>query len=96
MTARCAGRRTIAPTVKSCEDLSSIPRWNTQRAKHFFCSGIYTFQRRRARAGTASVSTCSVWSISPSFVPVRATEGAGVSEVDRNARCQWPGPQEAG
>ena len=27
-------------------------------------------------------------------VPVRATEGVGMSVVDRNARRQWPGPRE--
>lgn len=37
-------------TVLSGEDLLSAYEWNTQRAKHFFCSrcGIYTFHRKRA------------------------------------------------
>jgi hypothetical protein len=31
----------------------------------------------------------------PATVPVRATEGVGMSVVDPNARSQWPGPREA-
>ena len=29
-------------------------------------------------------------------VPVRATEGIGMSVVEHTARSQWPGPREAG
>lgn len=52
--------------------------------------------QRRQRA-TPDHSPSRVLSVgSSSSVPVRATEDASMSAVDRNARCQWPGPREAG
>ncbi|MDA9495236.1 GFA family protein [Bradyrhizobium sp. CCBAU 11361] len=87
-----------ALAVESGEDLLSVYEWNTHRAKHFFCSrcGIYTFHRKRATPDHFGVNVFCLEGFDPASVPVRATEGAGMSVVDPAARDQWPGPREAG
>ena len=87
-----------ALTVLTGEDLLSLYEWNTHRAKHFFCSrcGIYTFHRKRAAPDHFGVNVFCLKDFDPASVPVRATEGLGMSVVDPNARDQWPGPREAG
>ena len=85
-----------ALTVLGGEDLLSVYEWNTHRAKHFFCSrcGIYIFHRKRAAPDHFGINVFCLESFDPGSVPVRATEGIGMSVVDPNARTQWPGPRE--
>jgi hypothetical protein len=79
-------------------NLLSIYEWNTHRAKHFFCSrcGIYTFHRKRAAPDHFGVNVFCLEDFDPATMPVRATEGIGMSVVDPGARPQWPGPREDG
>ena len=82
--------------ILSGEDLLSAYVWNTGRAKHFFCSrcGVYTFHRKRAAPDYFGVNVFCLEEFDPASVPVRATEGIGMSVVDPNAREGWPGPRE--
>jgi hypothetical protein len=82
-----------ALTILSGEDLLSVYEWNTRRAKHFFCSrcGIYTFHRKRAAPDHFGVNIFCLDDFDHTAIPVRATEGVGMSVVDENARPEWPG-----
>ena len=84
-------------TVLSGADLLSVYQWNTNRARHFFCSrcGIYTFHRKRAAPDHFGINVLCLEGFDPASVPVRATEGVGMSVVDPDARRQWPGPRES-
>lgn len=78
-------------------DLLSLYEWNTQVAKHYFCSrcGIYVFHRKRAAPDHFGVNIFCLDGFDPASVPVRATEGANMSVTDPDARPQWPGPRTA-
>jgi hypothetical protein len=84
-------------TILSGEDDLSLYEWNTRRAKHYFCSrcGIYTFHRKRSEPDHYGVNVFCLEGFDPNAVPVRATEGVGMSVVDPEDRPQWPGPREA-
>ncbi|WP_256575964.1 GFA family protein [Bradyrhizobium sp. CCGUVB23] len=86
-----------ALTILSGEELLSVYEWNTHRAKHFFCSrcGIYTFHRKRAAPDHFGINVFCLEGFDPASIPVRATEGIGMSVVNPNARSQWPGPRDA-
>ena len=79
------------------EDLLSLYRWNTKAAKHYFCSrcGIYTFHRKRAAPDHYGINVFCLDGFDASAIPVRATEGIGMSLADPDARPEWPGPREA-
>jgi len=59
----------------------SCYQWNTQRAKHYFCSrcGIYVFHRKRAAPDHFGVNVFCLEDFDVATVPVRATDGAGMS-----------------
>jgi hypothetical protein len=84
-----------ALTVTAGEDVLSLYQWNTRRAKHYFCSrcGIYTFHRKRAAPDHYGVNVFCLDGFDPVSVPVRATEGIGMSVEDPAARPEWPGPR---
>jgi hypothetical protein len=85
-----------ALTITAGEDVLSIYEWNTNRAKHYFCSrcGIYTFHRKRAAPDHFGVNVFCLEGFDPASVPVRATEGIGMTVVSSRARPQWSGPRE--
>jgi hypothetical protein len=85
-------------TLLSGEEHLSLYRWNTGRANHYFCSrcGIYTFHRKRAAPDHYGVNVFCLDGFDPTTLPVRATEGIGMSIVDPAARAEWPGPREEG
>jgi len=70
-------------------------QWNTHRARHFFCShcGIYVFHRKRAAPDHFGVNVFCLDGFDPSAIPVRATEGAGMTLVREGAIAEWPGPR---
>ena len=84
-------------TIVQGHEALTLYEWNTHRAKHFFCSrcGVYTFHRKRAAPDHFGVNVFCLEGFDPASVPLRATEGIGMSVVDPNARSQWPGPREA-
>ena len=70
--------------------------WNSGVAQHRFCGrcGIYVFHRKRAAPDHYGVNVFCLEGFDPASVPVRATEGVGMSIVDPGARPDWPGPRE--
>lgn len=85
-----------ALTVIAGENLLSLYEWNTGRAKHYFCSrcGIYTFHRKRAAPDHYGINVFCLDGFDMSQLPLRATEGIGMSVVDPHPRPEWPGPRE--
>ncbi|MCE3289573.1 MAG: hypothetical protein K0R83_1585 [Caulobacter sp.] len=55
--------------------------WNTGVARHHFCSrcGIYVFHRKRAAPDSFGVNVFCLDGFDPTALPVRATDGAGMS-----------------
>jgi hypothetical protein len=84
-----------ALTIIAGEDALSTYEWNTRRAKHHFCSrcGIYTFHRKRAAPDHFGVNVFCLEGFDPASVPVRATEGIGMTVATADARPEWPGPR---
>jgi hypothetical protein len=87
-----------ALTVTQGEDELRLYEWNTRAAKHYFCGrcGIYTFHRKRASPDYFGINVFCLDGFDPSGIPVRATEGIGMSVTDPDARLEWPGPREPG
>ncbi len=85
-----------ALTILSGEEALSLYQWNTRRAKHYFCSrcGIYTFHRKRAAPDHYGVNIQCLDDVDSTTIPVRATEGIGMSVTDPTARAEWKGPRE--
>src|SRR5690242_10939587 len=83
-------------TVLDGAKILSAYEWNTHRAKHFFCSrcGVYTFHRKRAAPDHFGINVFCLEGFDPASVPVRATEGIGMSVIDSTAPSHWKGPRE--
>jgi hypothetical protein len=81
--------------VISGADRLTLYEWNTRRAKHYFCSGcgIYVFHRKRAAPDHFGINVFCLDQFDPASVPVRATDGVGMSIEDLAARPEWPGPR---
>lgn len=73
----------------------TLYQWNTHRAKHYFCArcGIYVFHRKRAAPDHFGVNVFCLEGFDIAAMPVRATEGIGMSVVGAHARPEWPGPR---
>ena len=84
-----------ALTVLAGEAMLTLYQWNTLRAKHYFCSrcGIYVFHRKRAAPDHFGVNIFCLEGMDPAALPIRATEGAGMSVEDKHAPPEWPGPR---
>lgn len=82
-------------TVLDGEAALTLYQWNTRRAKHYFCNrcGIYVFHRKRAAPDHFGVNVFCLGGFDPRSVPVRATDGVGMTIVDPAARPEWPGPR---
>ena len=63
------------------EDQLATYVWNTGVARHHFCGrcGIYTFHRKRAAPDAFGVNVFCLESFDPAALPVRRTDGAGMS-----------------
>lgn len=83
-------------TILSGEELLSLYQWNTRRAKHYFCSrcGIYTFHRKRAAPDHFGVNVYCLEAFDRAGIPVRATDGVGMSVAGDTPRMERPGPRE--
>lgn len=82
--------------ITAGEDVLRLYEWNTKAAKHYFCGrcGIYTFHRKRAAPDHFGVNVFCLDGFDATGIPVRATEGIGMSVTARDARPEWPGPRE--
>jgi len=85
-----------ALTILSGEEALTIYQWNTRRAKHYFCRhcGIYVFHRKRSQPDHFGVNIFCLDGFDASTIPVRATEGRGMSIEDPDPRAEWPGPRQ--
>jgi hypothetical protein len=81
--------------VVAGDELLTLYQWNTQRARHYFCSrcGIYVFHRKRAAPDHFGVNARCLHDFDLASVPVRATEGANMTVEDPAPRDRWPGPR---
>ncbi len=85
------------------EAFLTLYQWNTQRAKHYFCSrcGIYTFHRKRAAPDHYGVNVRCLDDFDAASLPVRVTPGACMSVISAGIdpstapRDEWPGPRES-
>jgi hypothetical protein len=82
--------------IDAGEDLLTLYAWNTKRAKHYFCRrcGIYVFHRKRATPDHFGVNIFCLDGFEATALPVRPTDGAGMTLVREGAREEWAGPRE--
>lgn len=87
-----------ALTLDAGEDLLATYQWNSHRARHHFCRacGIYVFHRKRAAPDHFGVNIFCLDDFDVGSLPVRATEGIGMSLVCDDPRDEWPGPRTPG
>ncbi len=83
--------------IEAGEALLATYQWNTMRAKHHFCSrcGIYVFHRKRAAPDQYGVNVFCLDGFDAAALPLRATEGVGMTLVGDAPRREWSGPREA-
>jgi hypothetical protein len=83
-------------TLRAGGDALAEYRWNTNVARHFFCSrcGVYTFHRKRAQPDHYGVNVFCLDGFDPGAVPIRRTDGAAMSLVSPSARDNWTGPRQ--
>jgi hypothetical protein len=81
--------------IEQGEDLLTLYEWNSRRAKHYFCQrcGIYVFHRKRATPDHFGVNVFCLDGLDVTSLPVRATEGIGMTLVCEEPREEWPGPR---
>jgi hypothetical protein len=82
--------------IDSGEDWLTLYEWNTRRAKHYFCSrcGIYVFHRKRAAPDFFGVNIFCLEGFDVAALPVRATDGAGMTLVDSHSLAPARPPGE--
>ncbi len=81
--------------IEAGEELLALYEWNTKRAKHHFCRrcGIYVFHRKRAAPDHFGVNVFCLDGFDPTSLPVRATEGVGMTLECADPLDEWPGPR---
>ena len=77
-----------ALAVLSGKDCLTCYTWNTGLAKHYFCSmcGVYVFHRKRAMQKHFSINVFCLDQFDWRVLPVRATDGIGMSVVAAGAK----------
>ena len=76
-------------------ELLALYEWNSEIAKHHFCSrcGIYMFHRKRSAPDHFGVNIFCLDGVDVASLPIRATEGAGMTLVCDDPQDEWPGPR---
>lgn len=84
-----------ALTLIDGENALTLYQWNTRRARHYFCRncGIYVFHKKRAAPDHYGVNVFCLDGFDASSIPIRKTEGAGMTIEVPDARPEWPGPR---
>ena len=84
-----------ALSIQEGHELLATYEWNSRRAKHHFCRqcGIYVFHRKRAAPDHFGVNVFCLDGFDVASLPVRATEGKGMSVVSDASRDQRRGPR---
>ncbi|AQR72679.1 GFA family protein [Sphingomonas sp. LM7] len=83
--------------IDAGEELLALYEWNTRRARHHFCRrcGIYVFHRKRSAPDHFGVNVFCLDGFDRAALPVRATEGMGMTLECDAPRPEWPGPRDA-
>lgn len=81
--------------IDAGEELLATYEWNSMRAKHHFCSrcGIYVFHRKRSAPDHFGVNIFCLDGFDVASLPIRETEGAGMTLVCDDPQEEWPGPR---
>ncbi len=81
--------------IEQGRDQLTLYQWNSFRAEHHFCRvcGIYVFHRKRAAPDHFGVNVFCLDGFDATSLPIRATEGIGMSVVAAEPRAEWPGPR---
>jgi hypothetical protein len=84
-----------ALVIQEGDDALATYEWNSPKAKHHFCRecGIYMFHQKRAAPDHFGVNIFCLDGFDVTSLPVRATEGVGMSLVCAVPRDEWPGPR---
>lgn len=82
--------------IDAGKDFLATYQWNSLRAKHHFCTrcGIYVFHRKRAAPDYFGVNVFCLEGFDITSLPVRATDGVGMSLVCDQPRKEWLGPRD--
>ncbi len=82
-------------TVLNGEDKLTLYQWNTNIARHYFCSvcGIYPFHRKRSMPDHYGVNVRCLAGLDVTAIPVRAAEGKTMSLIEENPAGGWSGPK---
>lgn len=86
-----------ALSIDEGREMLATYQWNSMRAVHHFCRrcGIYVFHRKRAALDHFGINIFCLDGFEVTSLPVRATEGVGMSVVCDDPRREWPGPRAA-
>lgn len=81
--------------IEQGHEFLALYEWNSRRAKHHFCRrcGIYVFHRKRAAPDHFGVNVFCLDGFDARSLPVRPTEGVGMTLVCENPRDEWLGPR---
>jgi hypothetical protein len=84
-----------ALSIDEGRELLATYQWNSMRAVHHFYRrcGIYVFHRKRAAPDHFGVNVFCLDGFDTASLPVRATEGEGMTVVCDQPRAEWPGPR---
>jgi hypothetical protein len=84
-----------ALVIHEGHDALATYNWNSHKARHHFCRqcGIYVFHRKRAAPDHFGVNIFCLDSFDATSLPVRATEGKGMSVICADPRDEWLGPR---
>jgi hypothetical protein len=84
-----------ALSVLEGHDLLATYAWNSGRAQHHFCRrcGVYVFHRKRAAPDHFGINVFCLDGFDVASLPIRATEGKGMTVVSRAPRAEWAGPR---
>ena len=82
-------------SVQEGHELLATYTWNSGIAQHHFCRkcGIYVFHRKRAAPDHFGINIFCLDNFDVGSVPVRATEGKGMSVMCDAPLAEWPGPR---
>jgi hypothetical protein len=81
--------------VTSGREMLTLYRWNTRKARHYFCSvcGIYVFHKKRSAPEFFGINVFCLDGFDSASLPIRAAEGANMTIEDPALRSDLPGPR---
>jgi len=98
----CAKKNALMTTVHEDkfalldgEHALSLYQWNTNIARHYFCSvcGIYPFHRKRSMPDRYGINVRCLEGFDADALPVRQADGKTMTLVEDNPAGGWSGPK---